>query len=255
MNCQAAAQYQHRDIESNGAIRVKIPLPPEHYYQNQGMVPKTGPVECVTTSVVILMNMMKDRLAQELNQPPIPDISIREYAAKLDEMGFSGLRYRLPSDFFLAAGRGWMHPVCQAPSALRKFAKELKQRYGRSFQVKQTSGNCLEDIIQAIQDGNFVIVHGLWPVKDPKESLYKFGGGPHSMVPVGVDSQVERVLLLNPAEPDPKTIDPDNPASYPVARVYAMPAREFLDFWGRKSFLNLYTRPFTMTVVITEFNT
>ena len=231
---------------------MNIPYPPVHYYQNQGMVPKTGPVECVTTSVVIVMNMVKDRLAHDLNQPPIADIQVKEYAAELDGMGLAGLCYRLPSGFFVKPGRGWMLPVVQAPNALKRFARELHDKYGRSFKVKQTSGNTLDNISQALQAGNFVIVHGLWQVTDQKEFLYKFGGGPHSMVPVDIDSQAGTVILLNPADPDPATVAPDNPATYPAPALYAMPTGEFLAFWGRKSVLNLYTQPFTMTVVIPD---
>jgi len=231
---------------------MNIPFPPEHYYQNQGMVPDTGPVECVTTSVVMVMNMMKDRLAHDLNQLSMADIGVREYAAKMDAMHLSGLCYRLPSDFFLAAGRGWMHPVLQAPKALKKFASELEQIYGCSFKLKQTSGNKLEDITQNLQDGNFVLVHGLWPVTNSKEYHYQFGGFPHTMVPVEIDSQADKVILLNPAEPHPMTIDPDNPTTHPAAILSEMPTQEFLSFWGRKSLLNLYTRPFTMTVVIPD---
>jgi hypothetical protein len=231
---------------------MKIPFPPVHYYQNQGMVPKTGPVECVTTSVVIVMNMVKDRLADDLKEAAIPDISVREYAAKLDGKGLFGWRYRLPSNFPLAMARGWMHPVLQVPSALRHFARELRKEYGSSFKVKRTAGNTLEDIAQALQGGNFVIVHGLWEETNRKEVHYTFGGWPHSMVAVGIDNQSGTILLLNPADPDPWSINPDDPSTYPTAGLSAMPIQEFLAFWGRKSILNLYTRPFTMTVVIPE---
>ena len=228
------------------------PNPPEHYYQNQGMVPGTGPVECVTTSVVITMNRIKDRLALALCQPAIPDILVREYAASLDGMGWRGLRYRFPSFFFLSIARGWMHPVWQAPHALRKFASELDKKYGRTFRVIQTSRNTLDDLQRELQIGNLVIVHGLWQVTNTKEIQYRFGGGPHSMVPVGLDVIHDTVLFLNPAEPDPRTISPDDPATYPSPKLYCMPTGEFLAFWGRKSLLNLYTRPFTMTVVIPD---
>jgi hypothetical protein len=223
-----------------------------HYYQNQGMVPKTGLVECVTTSVVIVMNMVKDRLAHDLKEAPIPDISVKEYAAKLDGMGLSGWLYRVPSNFPLAMARGWMHPVLQVPRVLNHFAGEIKKKNGTSFIVKQTSGNTLDDIAQALQDGNFVIVHGLWEEANRKEIHYTFGGWPHSMVAVEVDNQAGTVTLLNPADPDPGSINPDDPGTYPAAGLYSMPTWEFLAFWGRKSILNLYTRPFTMTVVIPE---
>jgi hypothetical protein len=228
--------------------------PPIHYYQNQGMVPDTGPVECVTTSVVMAMNMAKDRLARDFNQPPIPDISVQEYAAGLDGKKIFGLPYRIPSDFFLAAARGWIHPVFQAPAALRQFAQELKQKYNypHSFAVKQSSGNTLENIRENLQAGNFVLIHGLWAVSGRNDPLYRFGGHPHTMLPVDVDDRAGKVILLNPAEPDPRKVKPGNPSTYPTLTLDQMPMQEFLAFWGRKSILNLYTRPFTMTVVIPE---
>jgi hypothetical protein len=201
------------------------------------------------------MNMMKDRLAYDLNRPAILDIHVRDYVKKLNGMGMCGLRYRFPSNFPFIAMRGWMLPVLQAPLALKQFASELKHIYGCSFKVKQTSGNTLEDITQALQDGNFVLVHGLWVVTDTKEIHYKFGGIPHTMLPVEIDSLNDKVRLLNPAEPNPGRIDPNDPATYPAAELDEMPTEEFLAFWGRKSFLNLYTRPFTMTVVIPDTKT
>jgi hypothetical protein len=60
---------------------------------------------------------------------------VREYAVKMDTLGFTGLMDRIPSNFFLAAGGGWMHPFLQAPAALRKYASELKKEYGRSLKV------------------------------------------------------------------------------------------------------------------------
>jgi hypothetical protein len=231
---------------------MNIPYPPEHYYQNQGMVPQTGPVECVTASVVMVMNMVKDRLARDFNQPLLPDISVQEYAAGLDGKKIFGLPYRVPSDFFVAQARGWMHPVFQAPAALRQFAKRLKKNYNHSFAVRQSSGNDLEAIRQNLQAGNYVLIHGLWEVTDSKDSLYNFGGHPHTMLPVDVDNDAGRVVLLNPADPDPRKIKPGNPSTYPAPVLDRMPTQEFVAFWGRKSYLNLYTRPFTMTVVIPE---
>jgi len=233
---------------------VKIPFPPEHYYQNQGTVPMTGPVECVTTSVVMVMNMMKDRLAQDHKESAWPDIPVKEYAARLDNMGWRGLRFRIPSSFFLATARGWMHPVWQAPIALRQWARELKNGYGSSFEVKQTSGNSLEDIGRELRSGNFVLVHGLWQVTGTKDLHYLFGGIPHTMLPVKVDRQANKVLFLNPGAPGPRMIQLDKPVTFPAPPLYDMPIGEFLAFWGRKSLLNLYTRPFTMTVVIPEFS-
>jgi hypothetical protein len=223
--------------------------PPLHYYQNQGMVPETGPVECVTTSVVIVMNMIKDRLARDFNQQPIPDVKVEVYAASLDKMGVAGLAYRISSDFFVARARGWMHPVVHAPVALRQFAQILKQQYGYTFAVHQTSGNTLDSIRQNLQAGNYVLIHGLWALWGPNDPLYRFGGHPHTMLPVEVDESTGKVVLLNPAKPDPGKVKAGNP---PVPVLDQMPIQEFLEFWGRKSLMNLYTRPFTMTVVIPE---
>jgi hypothetical protein len=231
---------------------MNLPYPPEHYYQNQGMVPRTGPVECVTTSVVMVMNMVKDRLAQDLGMTDIPDIRVDEYVQKLDQIRLAGLRYRFSSNFPLAGMRGWMLPFMQVPRALRQFAGELQRDYGCSFQVKQTSGNTLEEIRKTLKNGNFVLVHGLWPVTKSMKLHYLFGGFPHTMVPVQVDYRACKVILLNPAEPHPMTIQADDPATRPEARLYEMSIQEFMEFWGRRSFLNLYARPFTMTLVIPE---
>jgi hypothetical protein len=231
---------------------MKIPYPPEHYYQNQGMVPRTGPVECVTTSVVMAMNMMKDRAAHGRKETARPDIAVREYAARLDGMGWRGLRFRIPSDFILKGARGWMHPVWQATNALRQFGRELEKEYGSSFEVKRSSGNSLEDIARALRAGSIVLVHGLWQVTDHRDIHYRFGGFPHTMLPVKVDRQADTVFLLNPAKPAPRLIQPDHLATIPAPALDAMPTGDFLAFWGRKSLLNLYTRPFTMTVVIPE---
>jgi hypothetical protein len=245
----AELSLNHPDMGRRGVNRMNIPYPPLHYYQNQGMVPGTGPVECVTTCVVMVMNMLKDRLAHDLDRPAIPDITVRAYAARLDGLGIFGWGCRLPSNFFIPAGRGWMHPIWQAPAALREFAGILKKEYGVAFTFSQPAGSSLEDITQALEAGKYVIVHGLWPNEPLKEQLVRFGGGPHSLVPVLVAAQADQVLCLDPADPDPGTIDPDRPATYPAARLSAMPTAEFLAFWGRKSLLNLYTRPFTMTVL------
>jgi hypothetical protein len=231
---------------------MKLPFPPEYYYQNQGMVPRTGPVECVTTSVVMVMNMVKDRLAQDLGMTAIPDIRVDEYVQKLNKMRLTGLRYRFPSNFPLTGMQGWMLPVLHIPRALRRFAAELKRDYGCAFHIKQTWGNKLEDIARALEQGNFVLVHGLWQITDSRNVLRKFGGHPHTMVAVQVDREADKVILLNPAEPHPMTVQADDPATHPEARLYEMFLQEFMDFWGRRSFLNLYTRPFTMTVVMPE---
>jgi hypothetical protein len=231
---------------------MNLPYPPEHYYQNQGMVPRTGPVECVTTSVVMVMNMVKDRLAQDLGMTAIPDIRVDEYVQKLDQIRLAGLRYRFSSNFPLAGVRGWMLPVLQAPRALKRFAAELKRDYGCAFHVQQTWGNRLEDIARALEQENFVLVHGLWQITDSKKIQRKFGGFPHTMVAVQVDWKAGKVVLLNPAEPHPMTVQADDPHTRPEARLFEMSIQEFMDFWGRRSFLNLYARPFTMTVVIPE---
>jgi hypothetical protein len=231
---------------------MKIPYPPEHYYQNQGMVQRTGAVECVTTAVVMVMNMMKDRVAHEFKESAWPDIAVKEYAARLDRMGWRGLRFRIPSDFILKAARGWMHPVWQAPVVLKQWAQELKKGYGISYEVKQTWGNSLENIGRALRAGSFVLVHGLWQVTDTRDIHYLFGGLPHTMLPVKIDRQANKVLFLNPAGPGPRTIQMDKPVTFPAPALYDMPTGEFLAFWGRKSLLNLYTRPFTMTVVIPD---
>jgi hypothetical protein len=145
-----------------------------------------------------------------------------------------------------------MHPIWQAPQALKRFARELKEKYGCSFKVRQSSGNSMDDVSRTLQEGKLVIVHGLWLITDPKESLYKFGGGPHTMLVVGVDTSADKISFLNPAYPHPETINPDDPSTFPQPALDEMTIQEFIQFWGRKSLLNLYTRPYTMTVIIPD---
>jgi hypothetical protein len=75
------------------------------------------------------------------------------------------------------------------------------------------------------------------------------------MLPVEIDRMAGKVLFLNPGEPSLRTIKLEKQTTFPAPVLYAMSTVDFLAFWGRKSLLNLYTRPFTMTAVIPDTNT
>ncbi len=240
---------------TTGIVSLNPPFPLLHYYQNQGMVAKTGPVECVTTSVVMGMNIIKDILAQNFNRPPIPDIRVQDYVSQMDKLGWSELPYRVPSDFpdvpvINMPIDGWMHPVIQAPNALNQFSAELRDKYGCGFTVRQTSGNTLDDIARNLREGNPVLAHGLWQVTNPSDPTYKLGGFPHTMLPVEVDASAKTVTLLDPAYP--KLYDPNNPTANPNPELHVMSDQEFQEWWDRQSTANLYTAPNTMTVLVPD---
>lgn len=222
---------------------------PAQYHQWQGNVPNTGHVECVTTSVVMAMNMMKDLLAEKFGRTPLPDILVQNYVAQLDSQGLGGLQYRFPTNsprivvkltriqpLFDFTPAGWMHPVWQAPNALNAFSEQLKQEYGCGFTVRQTSGNTLKDIDKNLQEGNLILVHGLWSPSDNNQTF--LGGLPHTMGPViAHDTTVGKITLLDPGTQD---------------ALHEMSISEFTDFWSKPSKANLYTQPNTMTVLIPD---
>ena len=221
-------------------------LPPfSRYPQNQLNVPVTGPVECVTTTVVVARNMMKDRLADKFGLAPIPDISVEEFVSQLDRLGWAGLICRVPSNAPTLSipfvnprvefnPSGWMHPLLQAPHALNRLSAGLRRQYGCGFTFKQSSGNSLSQIAGNLSRGNLVLVHGLWPALDGATGF--LGGMSHTMGPVvGIDFEGRTVTVLNTD-----------------SSVKLMPAQEFTDFWSRPSRANLYTKPNTMTVLVPD---
>lgn len=205
-----------------GQIQLNLPNPLLHYHQSQFSVPVTGNVECVTTSVVVSMNMIKDIIARDLNTSPLPDIRVEDFANKLNGESW---KYRFPSYLKPVIVGGWMHPVLQAPNTLKRYADVLRQHYGRSFFVRQTSGNTLKNIINNLQDGYPTMVHGMWGFARP-----------HTMNVVGYNADDDKWIFLNTGETE----------------LYLMSTESFKDFWSRKSPLNGYTKSFTLTTLIPD---
>ena len=213
-----------------------------HYYQNQGYGPTNN--ECVTTSAIIAMNIMDDWLAAGLNRPSQADKILKDYTSDLDARGVWGWLYRFSTNSPLP---GMMTPW-QAVIALKHNANKLKKLYGKSYRVKLSARNTLKDLIQYMQDGKLMLLHGAWhkrlhppPVTD--KHLAYLGGGPHTMLLVGYDGDNDSWILLNPAHPWPvdKTKPPVNP------RLYSMTTKELLEFWGRQ-FL-FYPPRFAITTI------
>jgi hypothetical protein len=217
--------------------------PPGDFHQNQFAVQLTGPVECVTTTVVTARNMLNELLALKTNQARLSDLSVQEYIDTLDRLGWRGLSYRFPTNFpgisipltaIELNPRGFMLPRLQALNALKRIAAELRQYYGCSFAVKQTSGNTLQDIATNLREGNLVLLSGLYESSNPVQNL--LGGSPHTLGPVTkIDFGTGMITLLDTG--------PHQPLS-------TVSFGNFMQFWSRKSRLNLYTKPCTMTILI-----
>lgn len=218
--------------------------PLAEFHQSQFGVPVTGAVECVTTTVAVARNMVNELLAFRTGREPLPDLTVQEYITELDNLGWREMFYRVPTRFpdirlpFAANKvnpRGFMLPRSQAILALRKIARRLREYYGASFRVRQTAGNTLEDIAANLEAGNLVLLSGLYEPAGKEQGL--LGGAPHTYGPVTkVDFDSRTITALDTGAL------PFNVSSFD----------NFLKFWGKKSLLNLYTRPFTMTVLALE---
>jgi len=198
-----------------------------HYFQSQGYGPT--PNECVTTSALMSMNMLKDQAALSKGQPFEPDRSIQEYIHHLETLGLRGWVYRFSTKSPLP---GMMTPW-QAVWALKGFAKSLKM----SCLVQLSAHRKLVDLIKELQTGNIILIHGAWQMTlDPNNKNFGYnpllailGGMPHTMLLAGYDGKSERWLLLNPADPWPA--DKQKPVA---PKIFKMTTKQLLDFWGRK---------------------
>ena len=215
-----------------------------HYFQSQGYGPTLN--ECVTTSALISMNMLKDLLALRHGHPIEPDLKIEEYTQDLDALGVRGWKYRFSTKSPLP---GMMTPW-QAVFALKDFAKSLTERYGKSYRVKLSAHHTLTDLIELFRKGNIILIHGAWQMtldRNNKQSgfnplLALLGGMPHTMLLIGYDGDTSQWLLLNPADPWP--VDKHKPV---IPRLYRMSTQQLMDFWGRK-FL-FYPPRFALTAI------
>ncbi len=218
-----------------------------HYFQSQGYGPTTN--ECVTTSALMSMNMLKDWVALHEGHTAEPDWTIEDYTRELDSRGFWGWKYRFSTRSPLP---GMMTPW-QAIFALKDFSKALAKKYGRSFKVKLSARRKLLDLIESLREGNIILIHGAWQMTLDKNNkklghnplLALLGGMPHTMVLIGYDGDTAQWLLLNPADPWPS--DKQKPITPKISR---MSTKQLMDFWGRK-FL-FYPPRFAFTTIRLE---
>lgn len=218
-----------------------------HYFQSQGFGPTTN--ECVTTSALMSMNMLKDWVALQQGHLPEPDRDIAKYTQDLDALGLRGWIYRFSTHSPLP---GMMTPL-QAVFALKDFATSLNKKHGKSFRVKLSAHHKLPDLIEQLHNGNIILIHGAWQMTldrnnkklDYNPLLALLGGMPHTMLLIGYDGDTSQWLLLNPADPWPdknhKTVTP---------KIYKMSTQQLMDFWGRK-FL-FYPPRFAFTAIILD---
>lgn len=225
------------------------PNPEEYflqYFQSQGYGPTKN--ECVTTSVVMSMNMMKDRIAwsQEQSQH-FPDRLLGDYTRELDNLGIRGWRYRFSTNSWLP---GMMTPW-QAVLALKDFAALLRTVHSKNYKVKLSGGHHLDDLIEFIKVGRIILIHGArrMTLSSERENynllLPWLGGMPHTMVLVGYDGPSDQWVLLNPAKPwltDRNSLMPKG--------LDRMSTKDLLEFWGRR-FL-FYPPRFAVTVISSE---
>lgn len=219
--------------------------PLAEFHQSQFSVRITGAVECVTTSVVAARNMLNELLASRTGKPPLASLSVQEYIAELDALGWQGIVYRVPTDFpdlsipLISKNkvnpRGFMLPRSQARFALKRIASSLREHYGLSFRLRQTWGNTLEKLAAQVGAGHLVLVSGMYAPAGKEQGL--LGGAPHTYGPVTrVDFVGRTVTALDTGALPFTTVSFD----------------DFLEFWGKKSLLNLYARPFTMTALVPD---
>jgi hypothetical protein len=212
-----------------------------HYFQSQGYGPTNN--ECVTTSVVMSMNMIEDRIAAGGKGPIhfIADLHLEDYVRTLDQRGISGWKYRFSTNSPLP---GMMTPA-GAINALNDHAAELKAKYGKSYAVQLEPGRGVDDLIGNLQACRIILIHGAWPISlsgPSNAQLALVGGMPHTMLLVGYDAGSDQWLLLNPAEPWLTQRPP-----MPPGRFYQMTTQKLLEFWGRK-FL-FYPPRFSITTI------
>jgi hypothetical protein len=208
-----------------------------HYFQSQQRGPTTN--ECVTTAVVMSMNILEDRISAAHAQPIqcISNLLLEEYTRDLDARGLSGWRYRFSTNSPLP---GMMTPW-QAVLALKDHAFKLKAKYGRSYTIRLKPRCTVNDLISNLKQGNIILIHGAWQnplTSSSNRHLAFLGGMPHTMLLVGYDPDAEHWFLLDPGYP-------------PEAAFRSMTTPELLkNFWGRK-FL-FYPPRFSITILTPE---
>jgi hypothetical protein len=216
-----------------------------HYFQSQGFGPTRN--ECVTTSVVMGMNLLKDRMTLDrgVSIDDLPDRRLEDYVHALDALGLRGWQYRFSTHSPLP---GMMTPW-QGIRALNDFIAGLKERYGRTCKVRLSAWHTVDDLLENLRQGNIILLHGAWRMSlipgrlDFNPLLAWLGGMPHTMVLVGYDAGQDVWMILNPA--DPWLTDRGTPA--PVA-LFRLTTQQLMDFWGRQ-FL-FYPPRFAITTLV-----
>jgi hypothetical protein len=216
-----------------------------HYFQSQGLGPTNN--ECVTTSTVMGMNMMEDRIAASLRRAPVQyeaNLCIEDFIRDLEGLGLRGWKYRFPTRSPLPG----MMPPWGARNALKAHAASLRRKYGRGYRIRTRSHQTVDDLIQMLEQNRVILLHGAWQKKLTDRTdryLALLGGMPHTMVLVGYEAAAGIWNLLNPAEPWVKSRnEPHRP------RLFHMGTRQLMDFWGRK-FL-FYPPRFAVTTLTME---
>ena len=218
------------------------------YCQCQFDIRKTGKVECVTTSAVILRNIVRDELASRQGKPPAPrEMSTQVFVDRLDAAGLGAWGKRFSTS--LPVIGGFMHPLLQLPHVLDMLAREFKDTYGRSFRWELTSGNTLDDLFDTLNNNRPTLIHGIWSsrVVNPwtgeidLDIANLLGGFPHTMPLVSYSANdVWRFYDLGwrPGQPG--------------HGFYQMTSEELINFWGRHYPLDSYTKRFSMTTLILD---
>ncbi|MGE5774953.1 MAG: hypothetical protein ACM33V_01970 [Chloroflexota bacterium] len=244
----------------------KPPLRPiEDFHQDQLSIPNTGPVECVTTTAVVVRNAVNNYLANLSGKTPLPDLTAPAYVVTLDAKGDDAKKYRYPSNeppinipLVGPINRaGFMYPRKQLPNALEAFADEFEDYYGCSFTVKQSSGNSYNDIAREVRQGHLVIVHIMREPDPNAPGQAWIGGNPHTLGPVTLTDDTKIVMV------DPAAYDANG---QPVSTT-TMPKDQFMKYWSTSSKIHpfgqnwlprspfpmyMYTAPNTMTVIIPD---
>lgn len=221
-------------------------LAPLHtFHQNQYDVPLTGSVECVTTTISTARNMMNELLSFRTGRTKLTVQSVQDYVKELDEKGWSSIVFRVPSFFpnisFPPGSkeklnpRGFMLPRSQEIFALKKISDVFRQHYGAGFKVKQSDGNSLEGIAVNLLAGNLVLLSGMYAAQGKEQGF--LGGSPHTYGPVTeINFDSHTITAIDTGV-----------NAFNISSFYS-----FDEYWSKKSRLNLYTKPRTMTLLIPD---
>lgn len=201
------------------------------YFQSQGYGPTRN--ECVTTCVLMSMNILTDLAAIRKGHTPPPQRKLRDYTAELDRRSWRGWIYRFSSSSLLP---GMMTPW-QGLITLKEFARQIKKRYSSSLIIKLSKGHTPHDLISMLKEGRLILLHGAWKVTlDEQEKRHPYhplqailGGMPHTMLLAGYDAVNDEWLFMNPASPWPANVNMDVNPSF-----FRMRTSGLLEFWGRR---------------------